>query len=110
MHIMNGLVFGYKINQYEWKMLKNTWGEDLLYDELNEHIYEFKDYVILGHGVIENANDSKGTAYGLDEINMVLLEKKTDIDETIEKIKDYMVFPHVYRLPQLWYIHLTELE
>ena len=110
MHIMNGLVFGYKITLYEWEMMKEAWGTDSLYYEFGEHIYEFKDYVILGHGIIENTNDSKGIVYGLDEINMILLEKKTDIDETIEKIKEYMCFPHVFRLPQVWFIHLAELE
>lgn len=109
MHIMNGLIFGYKISRKDWSMLINAFGESFFYDTLCDHIYEFKDYVIIGCEVIANANDTAGIAYGIDEINAILLEKKEDIDDTLKEINNCVSLP--YRLlPQLWYIHLTELE
>lgn len=109
MHIMNGLVFGYKISRKDWAILTNTFGESFLYDTLCDHIYEFKDYVIIGCGVIENTNDTAGIAYGIDEINAILLEKKEDIDDTLKEINNYVSLQYKL-LPQLWYIHLTESE
>jgi hypothetical protein len=106
---MNGLVFGYKISRKDWSMLINAFGEFYFYDTLCDHIYEFKDYVIIGCEVIANANDATGIAYGIDEINAILLEKKEDIDNTLKEINNCVSLPYKL-LPQVWFIHLAELE
>ena len=106
-YLLDALVFGYKFTRQQWTCLCTIWGEDYIYSELEDDIYEFQDYVIVGHAVITNTDDSKGIAYDLQSINEKLLNDKQEIDTTTTKILNFISnFPNK-PLPQIYYIHLA---
>lgn len=106
-YILDGLVFGYKFTHQQWTCLCTIWGEDYLYSELEDDIYKFKDYVIVGHAVITNTDDSVGIAYDLQTINEKLLADKKEIDDTTGKILCFTESNVNRPLPQIYYIHLA---
>ena len=106
-YLLDALVFGYKFTRQQWTCLCTSWGEDYIYSELEDDIYEFQDYVIVGHAVITNTDDSKGIAYDLQTINEKLLNDKEEIDTTTANILNFIDnFPNK-PLPQIYYIHLA---
>ena len=106
-YLLDALVFGYKFTRQQWTCLCTIWGEDYLYGELEDDIYEFHDYVIVGHAIITNTNDSKGIAYDLQSINNKLFEEKEEIDTTATKVLNFIDnFPN-RPLPQIYYVHLA---
>lgn len=106
-YILDALVFGYKFTRQQWTCLCTIWGEDYIYDELGDNIYEFHDYVIVGHAVITNTDDSIGVAYDLQSINEKLLNEKEEIDTATAKILNFISnFPNK-PLPQIYYVHLA---
>ena len=106
-YLLDALVFGYKFTRQQWTCLCTIWGEDYLYGELEDDIYEFHDYVIVGHAIITNTNGSKGIAYDLQSINNKSLEEKEEIDTTATKVLNFIDnFPN-RPLPQIYYVHLA---
>ena len=106
-YILDALVFGYKFTRQQWTCLCTIWSERYLYSELADDIYEFKDYVIVGHAVITNTDDSDSIAYDLQTINEKLLDEKEEIDTTTTKVLNLIDnFPNK-PLPQIYYVHLA---
>lgn len=106
-YLLDALVFGYKFTRQQWTCLCSIWGEDYIYEELEDDIYEFQDYVIVGHAIITNTNDSVGIAYDLQSINEKMLSEKEEFDTTATKILNFIDgFPDK-PLPQIYYIHLA---
>ena len=106
-YLLDALVFGYKFTRQQWTCLCTIWGEDYIYEELEDDIYEFKDYIIVGHAVITNTHDTASIAYDLQSINETLLDEKEEIDTTTAKILNLISnFPDK-PLPQIYYVHLA---
>lgn len=106
-YLLDALVFGYKFTRQQWICLCTIWGKDYIYEELGDDIYEFQDYVIVGHAIVTNIVDSIGAAYDLQTINEKLLNEKEEIDATTTKILNLISnFPDK-PLPQIYYVHLT---
>ena len=106
-YLLDALVFGYKFTRQQWTCLCTIWGEDYIYEELEDDIYEFKDYIIVGHAVITNTHDTASIAYDLQSINETLLDEKEEIDTTTAKILNFISnFPDK-PLPQIYYVHLA---
>lgn len=107
LYVLDALVFGYKFTRQQWTCLCTIWGMAFIYDELGDNIYEFKDYVIVGHAIITNTDDSDSIAYDLQSINVVMLNEKERFDTTATKILNIINnFPNK-PLPQIYYIHLA---
>ena len=107
-YLLDGLVFGYKFTRQQWACLCAIWGDAYLYSELEDDIYEFQDYVIVGHAIITNTDDSVSIAYDLQSINEKLLNEKEEIDTTTTKILNFIDYFPSKPLPQIYYIHLTK--
>ena len=106
-YVLDALVFGYKFTRQQWTCLCTIWSERYLYSELGNNIYEFKDYVIVGHAVITNTDDSDSIAYDLQSINEKLLAGKKEIDDTTGKILCFTEGNVNRPLPQIYYVHLA---
>ena len=105
-YVLDGMVFGYKLTRQEWTALCTIHGEDNLYDDLEDNIYEFKDYVIIGQSIYVNTVDSEGGAVDLTHLNQRLLEEKEEIDIIVGKMQNYTGYLYNV-LPQIYFIHLT---
>lgn len=106
-YLLDALVFGYKFTRQQWTCLCTIWGEDYIYEKLEDDIYEFRDYVIVGHAVITNTEDSVGIAYDLQSINEKFANEKEEIDTTTAKILNFINGFLDKPLPQIYYIHLA---
>ena len=106
-YVLDALVFGYKLTRQQWTCLCTIWGMDYLYEVLGDNIYEFHDYVIVGHAIITNTEDGNSIAYDLQSINKKLFEEKEEIDTTTTKVLNFIDnFPNK-PLPQIYYVHLS---
>lgn len=107
MYVLDALVFGYKFTRQQWTCLCTIQGMDYLYKVLGDNIYKFHDYVIVGHAIITNTEDSNSIAYDLQSINNKLFEEKEEIDTTTTKVLNFIDnFPNK-PLPQIYYVHLS---
>lgn len=108
MYVLDALVFGYKFTRHQWAYLCTVWSMRHLFTIFKNNIYEFGDYVIVGHAIIMNTDESDSVAYDLQSINSKLLKEKEEIDSMTEKaLKILECFPSKNPVPQLYYIHLA---
>lgn len=105
-YVLDGMVFGYKFTCQQWTCLCSIFGKDYIYSELEDDIYEFKDYVIVGQSIYVNDENSEGGAVDLTHLNQRLLEEKEEIDILAEKMSNYNSYLYD-ALPQIYFIHLT---
>ena len=107
-YVLDALVFGYKFTRHQWAYLCSIWSIRHLFIVLKNNIYEFGDYVIVGHAIIMNTDESDSIAYDLQTINNKLLEEKKEIDDMTAKVlKIIENFPSEKPVPQIYYIHLA---